>query len=75
MEPFWLVTGIVMMIPALEAKERARRRPRLSSADSPIRSYLSDGDRRNISALVAAQVATEGDQLSSPSRWSLARRS
>ena len=23
MEPFWLVTGIVMMIPALEAKERA----------------------------------------------------
>jgi len=23
MEPFWLITGIVMMIPALEAKERA----------------------------------------------------
>ena len=23
MEPFWLVTGIVMMIPALEVKERA----------------------------------------------------
>jgi len=35
MEPFWLVTGIVMMIPALEAKERAATAAALSSCRRP----------------------------------------
>jgi O-antigen ligase len=37
MEPFWLVTGIVMMIPALEARERAAAAPAARPPAAPTR--------------------------------------